>query len=49
MYNKYIGRRFYMAFFCGIAGFFLTYYLIVTAIRNFVVTTNDAAFTYTKL
>jgi hypothetical protein len=49
LYHKYIGRRFYFAFSCGIVGFFLSYYLIVTAIRNQLVKTNSFEEAYTKL
>ena len=49
MYHKYIGRRFYMAFFCGIVGFFITYYGIATFIRNKIVVTNDYMSAYELL
>ena len=40
LYHKYIGRKFYLTFGCAIIGFFLSYYFIVTLIRNSLVTTN---------
>lgn len=41
LYHKYIGRRFYLSFTCAIFGFFLSYYVLVTLIRGWLVTTND--------
>jgi len=49
LYHKYIGRKFYFAFSCGIIGFFLSYYVFVTALRNLIVVTNDPEWALTKL
>lgn len=49
LYHKYIGRRFYLSFSFAIFGFFLSYYVLVTAIRGALVTTNSFEEAYKRL